>query len=172
MSADTSFEDCSLCDLYAYLQSFTLLDASDTELILAVRKCSLAAQRLGLIPPDLPIPGNEPSSWNPAGCRELLADLRRYAYERLHAQVSKRVAECDPLIEQYVTLDKMAAVVSRSKRTLEKRKNRRKNPLPPPDVEGGGGKPDEWLWARVRPWLEEEFGRTLPERFPQLRTPS
>ena len=40
------------------------------------------------------------------------------------------------------------------------------------DVEGGGGKPDEWLWSRVRPWLAEEFGRPLPERFPSLRPPA
>jgi hypothetical protein len=67
---------------------------------------------------------------------------------------------------QYVTLDNLAAIVSRSKRTLEKRKVRERNPLPPPDVEGGGGRPDEWLWPTIRPWLEQEFGRKLPERFP------
>jgi hypothetical protein len=67
---------------------------------------------------------------------------------------------------QYVTLDKMAAVVGRSKRTLEKLLARPKKPMPPPDVEGGGGKPNEWLWEKVRPWLQEEYGRTLPERFP------
>jgi hypothetical protein len=42
-------------------------------------------------------------------------------------------------IGQYVTLDQMAATVHRSKRTLEKWKTRKKNPLPEPDVEGGGG---------------------------------
>jgi hypothetical protein len=72
-------------------------------------------------------------------------------------------------IEQYVTLDQLAAVASRSKRTLEKYKSRRENPLPLPAVTGGGGKPDEWVWADVRPWLEREFGRRLPERFPQQR---
>jgi hypothetical protein len=75
-------------------------------------------------------------------------------------------------VEQYVTLDKMAALVSRSKRTLEKRKGRRTNPLPNPDVEGGGGRPDEWLWTRVCSWLEQEFGRRLPERLPQWRPPN
>jgi hypothetical protein len=70
---------------------------------------------------------------------------------------------------QYVTLDQMAAAVSRSKRTLEKRKRRKRNPLPPPEIEGGGGKPDEWRWETVRPWLAEEFGRPLPERFPTER---
>jgi hypothetical protein len=72
---------------------------------------------------------------------------------------------------QYVTLDQMAAIVHRSKRTLEKRKGRRNNPLPDPDVEGGGGRPAEWLWPNVRKWLEQEFGRQLPEQFPQQRPP-
>ncbi len=71
-----------------------------------------------------------------------------------------------PPPEQYVTLDKMAAIVGRSKRTLEKLKTRGRNSLPPPDIEGGGGRADEWLWATVRPWLEGEYGRELPERFP------
>jgi hypothetical protein len=70
---------------------------------------------------------------------------------------------------QYVTLDKLAAIVSRSKRSLEKRKSRKHNPLPAPDVEGGGGKPDEWIWATIRAWLEKEFGRKLPERYPSIR---
>jgi hypothetical protein len=72
----------------------------------------------------------------------------------------------DPTFPRYVTLDQMAASVSRSKRTLEKRKGSKKDPLPSPDVKGGGGKPDEWLWERVRPWLEREFGRKLPGQFP------
>jgi hypothetical protein len=70
---------------------------------------------------------------------------------------------------QYVTLDQAAALVSRSKRTLEKYKQREKNPLPSPDVEGGGGRPDEWRWTRIRPWLEQEFGRSLPEQYPSQR---
>jgi hypothetical protein len=69
----------------------------------------------------------------------------------------------------YVTLDQMAAMIPRSKRTLERLKKRRKNPLPTPDVEGGGGKADEWEWVKIRPWLEEEFRRQLPEHFPANR---
>jgi hypothetical protein len=67
---------------------------------------------------------------------------------------------------QYVTLDQMAALVSRSKKTLERLKTRKDNPLPSPAVEGGGGKADEWIWSEVRPWLEQEFRRPLPERLP------
>jgi hypothetical protein len=67
---------------------------------------------------------------------------------------------------QYVTLDSMAAIVQRSKRTLENRRDRRTNPLPSPDVEGGGGKPHEWIWTKIRPWLTSEFGKQLPVVFP------
>ena len=71
-----------------------------------------------------------------------------------------------PSTPQYVTLDQMAALVSRSKKTLERRKRRKDNPLPSHAVEGGGGKADEWIWSEVRPWLEQESQRHLPERFP------
>jgi hypothetical protein len=67
---------------------------------------------------------------------------------------------------QYVTLDKAAAIVSRSKRTLEKLVRRTENPLPDPAIRGTGGKPSEWTWSELRPWLEQEYGRHLPERFP------
>jgi hypothetical protein len=75
----------------------------------------------------------------------------------------------EPPVECYVTLDKMAAIVDRSKRTMEKYKAGNKNPLPRPDVEGGGGRPDEWNWPTIRPWLENVFGKKLPEVFPSHR---
>jgi hypothetical protein len=69
----------------------------------------------------------------------------------------------------YVTLRQMAAMVNKSKRTLENRKKRKHNPLPDADVPGGGGEADEWLWDHIRPWLENEFRRLLPEKFnPQV----
>jgi hypothetical protein len=71
------------------------------------------------------------------------------------------------LPDQYVTLDKMAALVNRSKKTLERYKSR--GELPSPDVEGGGGRADEWIWRRIRPWLQQKFKRQLPERYPSLR---
>lgn len=77
--------------------------------------------------------------------------------------------EIEGAVLQYVTLSMMAAIVQRSPRTLEKWKARPKNPLPLPDIEGGGGKPDEWEWSRVRPWLQDESGRRLPVVFPSLR---
>jgi hypothetical protein len=84
-----------------------------------------------------------------------------------------RSTERDTTIEsdatQYVTLDQIAAIVAKSKRTLEKWKSRKINPLPGPDIEGGGGKADEWNWARIRPWLEENTKRKLPDRYPSDR---
>ncbi len=67
----------------------------------------------------------------------------------------------------YVTLLQMAGIVSRSKRTLERLST--KPAFPPPAVDGGGGKPNEWRWADVRPILESEYTRTLPEVFPADR---
>ena len=69
----------------------------------------------------------------------------------------------------YVDLDQIAAVVNRSKSHLEKLKRRMKNPLPDPDVRGGGGKKDEWIWSSIRLWLEAEFSRHLPETFPRRK---
>ena len=67
---------------------------------------------------------------------------------------------------QYVTLDQAAALVNRSKKTLERYVADPKRGAPAPDVEGGGGKPHEWLYEMLRPWLEQQFSRKLPERFP------
>jgi hypothetical protein len=69
--------------------------------------------------------------------------------------------------EQYVTLDQMSALVNRSKKTLARQMNAKGSNAPTPDVEGGGGKPHEWVWSKIRPWLEKQFNRQLPERFPQ-----
>lgn len=67
--------------------------------------------------------------------------------------------------EHLVTLQQAAAMVSRAKKTLERRKaNDSKFPMP--RVAGGGGKPDEYAWSEMRLYLEGEFDRKLPEQFP------
>jgi len=73
----------------------------------------------------------------------------------------------DAPLDQMVTLDQMAALVSKSKSTLRLRYDRCE--LPDPDVKGGGGKRHEWKWSRVRPVLEELFKRSLPELLPNWR---
>jgi hypothetical protein len=70
----------------------------------------------------------------------------------------------------YVDLDQIAAVVNRSKRTLERMKSRKTNPLPAPDVPGGGGKKDEWNWHKIKPWLEAEFNKHFAYTIPQRLT--
>jgi hypothetical protein len=60
------------------------------------------------------------------------------------------------------------ALVSKSKGCLEKHKRDREDPLPDPDIEGGGGKADEWNWSTLRPWLERRFNRSLSSITPEL----
>jgi len=88
-------------------------------------------------------------------------------FARLDAAPSPSGADAPHTLPDLVTLDQAAASVSRKKRTLERRKT--KGTLPPPYVEGGGGKPALWNWSVLRPWLTEEFGVRLPERFPANR---
>jgi hypothetical protein len=35
--------------------------------------------------------------------------------------------------------------------------------MPKPQIQGRKGKPNEYLWSEMRPWLEETFGRKIPE---------
>jgi hypothetical protein len=62
-----------------------------------------------------------------------------------------------------VRLDEAAAIVHRSKKTLERRKAK----MPAPHTEGGGGKPALWKWNELRPWLESEYVPDLPKTFPR-----
>jgi hypothetical protein len=68
----------------------------------------------------------------------------------------------------YVTLLQMAAIVNRKKRCLEGLK-KNKPGFPPPAVKSTGGSPNEWLWSQVRPHLEKEYKRSLPEVFPSAQ---
>jgi hypothetical protein len=68
------------------------------------------------------------------------------------------------LPQDLVTLDQMAAMVRRCKRSLE----RYRKQLPPPRFRGRRGQPHLWDWTEVRPWLEETFGLRLPEHFPSI----
>lgn len=67
----------------------------------------------------------------------------------------------------HVTLKQMASIVNKSKRTLERLRDN--GNLPAPAVKGGKGKADEWLWSVVRPILNREYGRQLPEVYPSDR---
>jgi hypothetical protein len=73
-------------------------------------------------------------------------------------------AETDPGVVDYVDLDQAAALVNRGKKTLERKIKSGK--MLAPDVEGGGGKKHEWDYAKLKPWLEKEYGKLLPPRPP------
>jgi hypothetical protein len=92
---------------------------------------------------------------------DALADLQRQGLVRTRGEAAPV-----HVIEQYVTLDQAAALVNRSKKTLERAINKQGSEAPPPDVEGGGGRPHEWCWSKLRPWLENTYGKILPERLP------
>ncbi len=80
------------------------------------------------------------------------------------ATPGQRTPENPDEVLDFVTLDQAAAMVNRSKRTLERYKT--KGTLPVPAVEGGGGRADRWNWKTMGPWLEKEFGIKLPTTFP------
>lgn len=66
-----------------------------------------------------------------------------------------------------VTLRQMSAIVECGKRTLERLRDMGR--LPDPAVKGPKGTAHEWLWSEVRPILEAEYNRRLPEVFPAER---
>lgn len=94
--------------------------------------------------------------------REEVRGLREDVTAQGAAARQKLEAFLPPPAEQLVTLDQMAAIVNLSKRSME----RHRKGMPPPRVRGAGGRPSRWAWSDVRPWLERQFGRTLPECFP------
>jgi hypothetical protein len=99
-------------------------------------------------------------NWSPY--RQILID-QAISAEHKTVDSSAQTGE----VECYVTLLQMAGIVNRDKRTLERLAVKVK--FPPPAVEGGGGKPGEWRWSDVRPILEVEYGRSLPDIFPADR---
>jgi hypothetical protein len=69
-------------------------------------------------------------------------------------------------VPDMIDLDQAAALVNRNKRTLKRYKD--KGIIPPPKIQGKGGKKSEWLWAELRPVLEANFDRKLPDRPPHV----
>jgi hypothetical protein len=88
-----------------------------------------------------------------------LDEMNRLGREQVTPTQEQAELKQEPPRIYYITLDQAAALVGRSKRTLERYKRK----MPSPAVEGGGGKPAEWIWSELRPWLEKEFNRLLPE---------
>jgi hypothetical protein len=98
-------------------------------------------------------------------CRDLEPILPDVSFVRKSIDALRfQEAPESPPDDVFVTLDQAAAMVQRSKRTLEKKRN-----LPAPDIRGSGGRPHEWKWNRIRPWLESEYKRSLPQTLPRLK---
>ena len=72
----------------------------------------------------------------------------------------KRPSEAPAELPDLVTLDQAAALVNRQPNGL---RHYRKKGMPKPQIQGRKGKPNEYLWSEMRPWLEETFGRKIPE---------
>jgi hypothetical protein len=66
-----------------------------------------------------------------------------------------------------VTLDQAAALVHKSKRTLERYKTA--GTLPAPFSEPAGGQAHLWDWRNLGPWLEKQFKIELPKKYPSIR---
>jgi hypothetical protein len=93
----------------------------------------------------------------------LALDVLEGILEADNGSGAKREATGDGEPPDYIDLDQAAALVGRSKRTLERRLSARNNPMPPADIDrGGGGKKNEWIYATLKPWLEKEYSRKLP----------
>jgi hypothetical protein len=103
-----------------------------------------------------------------ARLRVLLAEVEA---KLEHLPASKTMLRADsaastaPEIPDYVTLLQVAAMMKRTKKTLELRKAKRT--LPPPAVEGGWGRADLYDWAVMRTWLADEFNFPL-DRLPEV----
>jgi len=122
---------------------------------------------------------SRPQSRTPLGIMEspgtlyTLPQKRKLSYPLPPAQANTQSAgdessspdepAADAGVDDLVNLDEAAAMVHRSKRTLERQLSK----MPAPHVQGGGGKPSLWKWAELRPWLEKEFVPDLPKRFPR-----
>jgi hypothetical protein len=91
----------------------------------------------------------------------LSAELTRLQ-EVLSSIASTNSAMPKQRVEALITLDQAAAVVHRSKRTLQRYLTK----MPDPRVPGGGGRPSLWAWSELRLWLQKTFLIDLPEEFP------
>jgi hypothetical protein len=61
---------------------------------------------------------------------------------------------------ELVTLEQAAVLVNRTSSGLRHYGNRG---MPRPSIKGKKGKPNEYLWSEMRPWLEDTFARKIPD---------
>jgi hypothetical protein len=76
--------------------------------------------------------------------------------------------------DDLVTRAEICQLLKCSPKTLSRKLNAPNSSSPNPFVTGSGrGKPDQWSYRVIHPWLEKVFGTDLPEIFPSsMRLPS
>jgi hypothetical protein len=93
-----------------------------------------------------------------------LEQERKWFHRMLSAAGAKVGAAVQPRSDeskiQYVSYSVMAAMVGKSKKTLDRWQ--KKEPLPMPAIEGGKGRPNEYEYQAVREWLERHSTRRMP----------
>jgi hypothetical protein len=64
----------------------------------------------------------------------------------------------------YVDSAQIAALAHVSKDAIQKYRYHKddKKRMTEPDRKGGGGRPNQWKWTNIQPWLERTFGRQFP----------
>ncbi len=111
---------------------------------------------------------------DPSDRLQTMVDVRRAVDEvvrclELKTSTQDTVGDSDPPKfdpSQTVTLDQMAAMVRKSKRTLESWRTK-DGDFPTASVEGGGGKANLWYWQDVVAYLRKRSGIVdLPDSFP------
>ena len=70
------------------------------------------------------------------------------------------MSEVPAELPEVVTLDQAAALVNRKAAGLRHYRGRG---MPKPLIQGIKGKPNEYRWSEMRPWLEKTFNRKIPE---------
>lgn len=127
-----------------------------------VRRLYAHADRLGFIgrvPADRAMTAREAA----AHVQELYLAALRLKGKETGGQQADPASLDEAAAIDLVSLDEAAAIVHRTKRTLERHLSK----MPAPQVQGGGGKPSLWNWTKLRPWLESEYVPDLPKGFPR-----
>jgi hypothetical protein len=63
-------------------------------------------------------------------------------------------------LPEIVNLDQAAALVNKTTNGLRHYRNKG---MPKPHIRGTKGQPNQYLWSEMRPWLEKQFNRRIPE---------
>jgi len=145
--SDPPTDEEIVSDVYCHVKDFINREALDN---------AIAAEKNG-----------QPIDWENGFHWDKLDKIRERLDLLPHPRQSEEKSDLAAAIECHVTLSQMAAMVNRTKKTLERLRDNGK--LSAPAVKGGTGRADEWRWSDVRPILQDEYNRQLPEIYPADR---